>query len=72
MIHVQCTGCGTWDIAGPGHPAVRFNPDSGQHELFDRTAFKHNHAEACTPDESGNYPLHFTLMAGTVAVGAVA
>jgi hypothetical protein len=71
VIHVACQNCGAWDIVGPGHPAVRLNPETQQHELFDRTALQQRHDENCQPDEDGNYPLHFTFMAGTVAAGTV-
>jgi hypothetical protein len=71
VIHVACQNCGAWDIVGPGHPAVRPNPETQQHELFDRNAVRHTHAEDCQPDEDGNYPLHFTFMAGTATAEMV-
>ena len=65
MIHVSCRNCGTFDIVGPGHPAVTFDQDKQQHVLADRTALKHAHDENCQPHpETGHYPLHFTFMAG--------
>lgn len=68
MIHVACKNCGTFDIAGPGHPAVRFNPDTQQHEVFDRTALRHSHADDCQPHpETGHYPLTFTFMFATAS-----
>lgn len=72
MIHVQCQGCGAWDIAGPGHPAVRQDPGTGQHELFDRTALRHAHADGCQPDAAGNYPLAFTFLSGVQVSGVAA
>jgi hypothetical protein len=64
-LHVQCRNCGTFDIAGPGHPAVTYDEEAGQHVLTDRTALRHNHAGDCEPHpETGHYPLHFTFMAG--------
>jgi hypothetical protein len=77
VIHVACTGCGTFDIVGPGHPAVECThpPDVGcrdegvAHVLTDRTKLKHAHRDDCEPDpETGHYPLHFTFMAGVGAV----
>jgi hypothetical protein len=68
LIHVQCKNCGTFDVAGPGHPAVQYNSQAGQHVLFDRTALRHDHADGCEPGDDGNYPLHFTFMAGTAPV----
>jgi hypothetical protein len=80
-IHVSCANCGTFDIAGPGHPAVEcaHPPDVGcsaaglgQHVLTTRDAFRHNHADDCEPHpETGHYPLTFTLMArvGPVETG---
>jgi hypothetical protein len=63
-IHVACTNCGTFDIAGPGHPAVTQDPATGQHALTDRTALRHSHADDCQPHpETGHYPLAFTFMA---------
>lgn len=62
MIHVACK-CGTFDIVGPGHPAVEQSADTGQHLLTDRTKLRHAHADDCQPDADGNYPLHFTFMA---------
>lgn len=74
MIHAQCQNCGTFDIAGPGHPAVTCAHDdatacadaeAGQHVLTDRTALRHAHAEDCEPHpETGHYPLAFTFFAG--------
>jgi hypothetical protein len=63
VIHVACQNCGTFDIAGPGHPAVTYDTEKQQHVLTDRTALRHSHADDCQPGEDGNYPLHFTFMA---------
>ena len=64
MIHVSCRNCGTFDIAGPGHPAVEFDEEKQQHVLTDRTALRHAHADDCEPDaETGHYPLAFTFFA---------
>ena len=63
MIHVSCANCHTFDIAGPGHPAVTFDEEKQQHVLTDRSALRHSHAEDCQPGEDGNYPLHFTFFA---------
>lgn len=73
MIHVSCQNCGTFDIAGPGHPAVECSHPGdvgcgdagpGGHVLTDRTALRHSHADDCEPHpETGHYPLHFTFMA---------
>lgn len=58
---VTCRGCGASDTAGPGHPAVRDRGD-GTHELHDRTALRHDHADGCEPDpETGHYPLDFSF-----------
>lgn len=60
---VTCQNCGTSDIAGPGHPAVRSCGD-GTHELHDRTALHHDHSNNCQPDpDTGHYPLDFSFMA---------
>jgi hypothetical protein len=79
VIHISCRTCGTFDIAGPGHPAVQcvHPPDvqcnaagPGQHALTDRAALRHSHADDCEPDaETGHYPLAFTFFG---AVGATA
>jgi hypothetical protein len=66
MIHVLCRTCGEWEIVGPGHPAVRPNPDTGQHELHDRTALLPGCD--CPEDGEGGRPLAFTFMGGTAAV----
>jgi len=64
LIHVICQNCGTFDIVGPGHPAVEYDAEAGQHVLTDRTALKHSHAEDCEPHpETGHYPLAFTFLA---------
>jgi len=56
---VTCQNCDTYDIAGPGHPAVRDRGD-GTHELHDRTALRHAHADGCAPHpETGHYPVDF-------------
>lgn len=78
MIHVHCSNCGTFDIAGPGHPAVTCAHDgviacadagTGQHVLTDRSALRHEHADGCEPHpETGHYPLTFTFMAGIAPV----
>lgn len=68
-IHVACANCGTFDIVGPGHPAAVYDEEKGQHVLTDRTALRHAHDENCQPNDEGNYPLHFTFLAG---VGQVA
>lgn len=78
MIHVHCRGCGAFDIAGPGHPAVTCAHEDGtacgdagpgQHVLTDRAALRHSHADGCEPHpETGRYPLAFTFMAGTAPV----
>ncbi len=76
MIHISCQNCHSYDIVGPGHPAVTYvphperpdDPEAGQHVLTDRSALRHSHAEDCEPHpETGHYPLHFEFMA---AVGA--
>jgi hypothetical protein len=68
MLHVACGDCGNWDIVGPGHPAVRLNPVTGQHEFHDRSALTLNHGDGCSnTDHRG--PLHFTFMAGIQAGG---
>lgn len=67
MIHVACQNCGTFDIVGPGHPAVTYSAEAQQHVLTDRTALKHAHADDCQPNAEGNYPLAFTFMAATAA-----
>jgi len=66
-IHIQCKNdrCRRFEIIGPGHPAVRFNPETQQHEFFDRTAVIDHHP-SCSGD--GSDPLHFTFMAGTVTM----
>jgi hypothetical protein len=70
VIHAQCRSCGTFDIAGPGHPAVTYDEQAGQHVLTDRTALRHSHADDCEPDaETGHYPLAFTFFR---AVGGAA
>jgi hypothetical protein len=63
MIHISCGKCSDWEIVGPGHPAVRQNPGTGQHEFFDRTAVLKNCT--CPDDGNGSRPLHFTFMAAT-------
>lgn len=71
MIHVACQ-CGTFDIVGPGHPAVECGhpPDVGcrdeaaAHVLTDRAKLKHAHRDDCQPGDNGHYPLTFTFMAG--------
>jgi hypothetical protein len=69
VIHVSCRNCGTFDIVGPGHPAVEFDEEKQQHLLVSRTALKHSHADDCEPHpETGHYPLHFTFMAGMAPV----
>ena len=68
MWHVSCRSCGSFDIAGPGHPAVEYDNEAGQHVLTDRTKLRHAHDEDCQPDaETGHYPLAFTFI-GTIAV----
>jgi hypothetical protein len=70
LIHISCRNCGTFDIVGPGHPAVTYNAETGQHELTDRTQLRHSHAEDCEPHpETGHYPLHLTFMAEVVSPG---
>jgi hypothetical protein len=66
MIHVACGACGQWEIVGPGHPSVRPNPETGQHEFFDRTAVLPGCD--CPDDSEGSRPLHLTFMAGTAPV----
>ena len=67
---VTCKGCGSYDIAGPGHPAVRQNADTGLHELFDRTAIRHAHPDSCLPDANGSRPMDFSFMAAPAAMNA--
>jgi hypothetical protein len=69
LIHVACQNCGTFDIVGPGHPAVTPDPQTGQHLLTDRTALRHNHAGDCRPGADGNYPLALTFMAPVGVAG---
>ena len=57
---VSCKQCGTQDLVGPGHPATRPRGD-GTHEIFDRSAFRHTHADDCLPGEDGNRPLDFAF-----------
>lgn len=57
---VTCKGCGAYDLVGVGHPATRKRPD-GTHELFDRAAIRHSHADGCEPNAEGNYPLDFSF-----------
>lgn len=65
MIHISCRNCGTFDIAGPGHPAVEFDEEKQQHVLTDRTKLKHSHDDDCLPHpETGHYPLAFTFIGG--------
>jgi len=64
---VACKNCGSFDIAGPGHPAVEYDSEAGQHVLTDRTALRHSHDDDCQPGDDGNYPLAFTFI-GTIAV----
>jgi len=69
---VTCQGCGTYDIVASGHPAMRDRGD-GTHELHDRTAVRHVHADGCAPDpETGHYPLDFSLMSAPPALRAAA
>jgi hypothetical protein len=68
--HVACQGCGTFDIAGPGHPAVTYDDGKQQHVLTDRTALRHAHDDDCQPNEEGHYPLAFTFVNLPVAKGA--
>lgn len=63
MIHAACQACGTFDIVGPGHPAVTFDEEKQQHVLTDRTKLRHAHANDCQPDADGNYLLHLTFIA---------
>ena len=67
MIHVQCGECGQWQIVGPGHPSVRFNPETGHHEFFDRSAAV-GHGDGCGNDGSG--PMALTFLAGVNVSGA--
>ena len=60
---VTCKQCGTYDLVGVGHPAVRPRKD-GTYEFFDRDALRHNHADDCKPNKDGNRPLDFSF--GTV------
>jgi hypothetical protein len=65
---VTCQGCGTYDMVAPGHPAARDRGD-GTHELHDRTAIRHDHADGCEPHpETGNYPLDFSFMTAPAAL----
>lgn len=43
---VTCHSCGGYDLAGPGHPAVRPNGD-GTFELYDRDAIRITHPDGC-------------------------
>ena len=70
MWHVACKNCGTFDIAGPGHPAVTYDSEKDQHVLTDRTALRHEHADTCQPNEEGSYPLAFTFISLPVETGA--
>jgi hypothetical protein len=71
LIHVACKNCGTFDIAGPGHPAVTFDEEKQQHVLTDRTALRHAHDDDCQPHpETGNYPLAFTFIGPLNVTGA--
>jgi hypothetical protein len=63
MIHVMCASCGEFEIVGPGHPAMRANPDTGQQELHDRSALLPGCD--CPDDGEGSRPLKFTFMAGS-------
>jgi hypothetical protein len=65
---VTCQNCGAYDMVGPGHPAVRDRGD-GTHELHDRAAVRHDHADGCEPHpETGNYPLDFSFMTAPAAL----
>lgn len=72
MIHVSCKNCHAYDVVGPGHPAVTYDPAAGQHVITDRSALRHAsadaHADGCQPGDDGNYPLHFEFMAGAAPV----
>jgi hypothetical protein len=68
--HVSCKSCNAYDIVGAGHPATTYNPETDQHVITDRSAFRHAHADDCQPGEDGNYPLHFDFMAGVGPAGA--
>lgn len=57
MIHIFCKQCGEWEIVSPGHPAVRLNPDTQQHEFFDRTI-----VPASCKCSDADTPLAFTFM----------
>jgi hypothetical protein len=65
---VTCKGCGSYDIVAPGHPAMRDRGD-GTHELHDRGALRHNHAEGCEPHpETGHHPVDFSFMVAPPAM----
>lgn len=71
MIHVHCQNCGTFDVVGPGHPAVQFDGERQQHVLTDRAKLRHSHADDCEPHpETGHYPLHFTFLGAVGVTGA--
>ena len=60
---VTCKGgCGSYDIVGPGHPGVRFNEESGQHEFHDRDSLRHNHKDSCVKHPEDGYSLDFSFM----------
>jgi hypothetical protein len=69
VIHIACQRCGTFDIVGPGHPAVTFDEEAQQHVLISREKLRHSHGDDCQPGEDGNYPLAFTF---TAEIGPVA
>jgi hypothetical protein len=60
---VTCHQCGSYDLVGPGHPAVRQVEGSwpGHYEFFDRTAVRHNHGPQCVNDPESGYSLDIAL-----------
>jgi hypothetical protein len=67
---VTCHGCGSYDIAGPGHPAVRPKADGhdGQFEFYDRDALRLKHDADCVKDPVSGYSLDFSIMAAPPAM----
>lgn len=68
--YVTCKGCKTYDIVGPGHPAVRQVPETGLFEVHDRQALhtRLGHKPGCDFHTTGESPLDFSFGAAPVGL----
>ncbi|MGA2412697.1 MAG: hypothetical protein ABSG46_20230 [Candidatus Binataceae bacterium] len=58
---MTCHECGTYDLVGPGHPAVKYVPDTGMYGVYDRTKFRHDHGPDCVNDPESGYSLDWSF-----------